>query len=140
MKKTPSLNDRLSKTFSSLKQAMTSLNLHRNGLLTDKIKTEYFTDVRYGKMIRMMDECMAEMEQIVGDMRGMKEKFVLARDVHRSGDARAEGGRHQTETGDGAEGTAVAQKRMNEGLPKRRRRVVMRRKGRKLRERNPNIK
>lgn len=139
MKKTPSLNERLSKTFSSLKQAMTSLNLHRNDQLTDKIRTEYFTDVRYGKMIRMMDECVAEMEQMVGDMRGMREKFVLARGVLRSGDARAEGSRHPTETGDVAHSGGHG-KRTNEGQPKRRRRVVMRRKGRELRERNPNIK
>ncbi|ELQ74097.1 hypothetical protein THOM_2993 [Trachipleistophora hominis] len=141
MTKTPSLNDKLSKTFSSLKGTITSLNLHRNELLANKIKTEYFSDVRYGKMIKMMDECVVEMEKVVCDMKGMREKFALERGVLRSGNVQSKSA-DRSKTGDRRECTALVDKKgkINSATTRRKKRIVMRRKGGKLREQDPNIK
>lgn len=78
-----SLNEKLSKTFTALKQTITSMNQQRNDLLARKIKTEYFSDVRYAKITRMMDECMAHMEHAVQDMNMVRNRFVVRREVCR---------------------------------------------------------
>lgn len=78
-KSVSSLNEKLSKEFTYLKQSITALNSEKNAHLAAKIKTEYFSDIRYGKTMNVMDTCIIEPEDIVGDIKRMREKFRLRR-------------------------------------------------------------
>lgn len=65
----------------SLRSSMTALINKKNNLLHSQIETKYFTDLRFGEMIREMDEIARYLESALEDMKSLRELFTIKRRI-----------------------------------------------------------
>lgn len=74
-------NDQIVNELVSLRSSMTALVNKKNNLLHSQIETKYFTDLRFGEMIREMEEIARYLESVLEDMKSLRELFTIKRRI-----------------------------------------------------------